>query len=574
MKQLVKILACVSLTLNSYLLTLNCQELPQGYFRNPLNSSIGLSATFAEFRAGHFHAGIDMRTGGAVDQPVYAAADGYVARVSISPWGGGKILYIKHPNGYTSVYMHLNGYAGAIGKAVLKEHYAQQSYSISKIFAPGELPVKKGQLVAYSGNTGGSGGPHLHFEIRRGGAADLHTHSTTINPLLFGLPYTDIIKPVIRGLRLYPEGGQPVDVPADGRVTVNGPFHLGIYATDAAEGSTAKNGVDRVEVYLDGTLFFCYTTELLPIDSSRMVNAIIDYPYFARTRQAYLLTRILPGAEGPWVPIHVGDGIFRLKPGSTHHIGIKVYDIKGNSAERTISVTTNQIIQNTQNTPNTPNTQKVKYDQPFDYQQSLFSLHLSPFTLYADDRLNISSSNQTVTITPTVNDIPPHLSYSLSIRGALPGVPVDKTVVVRVTRKPGSAKYSAYKTTHNSSPKLGEGDRPSGGGGVCHTAQVRDWGEFTLAADTTAPTIQPVNFSEGKPLKATTLKVKIGDNLAGVETYNCYLNGSWILAEYDGKTATLFIDARGKLRTGQNELRVKVTDGTGNTTQRIFALSR
>ena len=574
MKHILRLLVCVSLTLNSYLLTLNCQELPQGYFCNPLNSSIGLSATFAEFRAGHFHAGIDMRTGGAVDQPVYAAADGYVARVSISPWGGGKILYIKHPNGYTSVYMHLNGYAGAIGKAVLKEHYAQQSYSISKIFAPGELPVKQGQLVAYSGNTGGSGGPHLHFEIRRGGAADLHTHSTTINPLLFGLPYTDNTKPVIRGLRLYPEGGQPVDVPADGRVTVNGPFHLGIYATDAAEGSTAKNGVDRVEVYLDGTLFFCYTTELLPIDSSRMVNAIIDYPYFARTRQAYLLTRILPGAEGPWVPIHVGDGIFRLKPGSTHHIGIKVYDIKGNSAERTISVTTNQIIQNTQNTPNTPNTQKVKYDQPFDYQQSLFSLHLSPFTLYADDRLDISSSNQTVTITPTVNDIPPHLSYSLSIRGALPGVPVDKTVVVRVTRKPGSAKYSAYKTTHNSSPKLGEGDRPSGGGGVCHTAQVRDWGEFTLAADTTAPTIQPVNFSEGKPLKATTLKVKIGDNLAGVETYNCYLNGSWILAEYDGKTATLFIDARGKLRTGQNELRVKVTDGTGNTTQRIFSLSR
>ena len=142
MKQLVKILACVSLTLNSYLITLNCQELPQDYFRNPLNSSIGLSATFAEFRAGHFHAGIDMRTGGAVDQPVYAVADGYVARVSISPWGGGKILYIKHPNGYTSVYMHLNGYAGAIGKAVLKEHYAQQSYSISKIFAPGELPVQ------------------------------------------------------------------------------------------------------------------------------------------------------------------------------------------------------------------------------------------------------------------------------------------------------------------------------------------------------------------------------------------------------------------------------------------------
>ena len=133
------------------------QKLPQGYFRNPMDHDIGLSATFAEFRANHFHGGLDMRTGGATGKAVYAAADGYVAKVSISPWGGGKILYIKHPNGYTTVYMHLDGFAGEIGKAVLKEQYAKQSYSITKLFAPNELPVKKGQLVARSGNTGGSG---------------------------------------------------------------------------------------------------------------------------------------------------------------------------------------------------------------------------------------------------------------------------------------------------------------------------------------------------------------------------------------------------------------------------------
>ena len=575
MKHIVKILACTSLFLTFHLspFTTAAQPLPQGYFCNPLDagrdqrehpasSGIGLSATFAEFRAGHFHAGIDMRTGGAVDQPVYAAADGYVARVSISPWGGGKILYIKHPNGYTSVYMHLNGYAGAIGKAVLKEHYAQKSYSISKIFAPGELPVKKGQLVAYSGNTGGSGGPHLHFEIRRGGAADLHTHSTTINPLLFGIPYTDNIKPVIRGLRLYPTGGDPVDIGADNSATVSGPFYLGIYATDAAEGSTPKNGPDRIEVYLDGTLFFQYITETLPIDSSRMVNALIDYPYFARTRQAYLLTRALPGAEGPWVPIRMGDGIFRLKPGSTHHIGIKVYDIKGNSAERTLSVTTNQIIQSTpniQNIQNTPNTYPVCYDQPFNCQLSTANCQMRPFTLYADDRLQCSCVGLTVTIAPTVNDIPPHLAYSLSIRGSLPGIPADKTVVARVTRKPGSAKYSAYKTTHADG---------------LHTAQVRDWGEFTLVADTTAPFINPVNLKDGAPFKGNTIKIKIGDNLAGVETYHCYLNGEWILGEYDGKTATVFIDARGKMKSGTNILRVTVTDGTGNIADKAWNFTR
>lgn len=539
--------------------TLTAQDLPQGYFRNPLDMDIGLSATFAELRAGHFHAGIDMRTGGVENRPVYAAADGYVAKVSISPWGGGKILYIKHPNGYTTVYMHLNGYAGDIGKAVEREQYARQSYSIAKLFQPGELPVKKGQLVAYSGNTGGSGGPHLHFEVRRGGAEDLHTHATTINPLHFGLPYRDGIKPVIRGVRVYPEGGTPFEVGADNTFNIGGrPFYLGIYATDAAEGSTAKNGVDRIEVYLDGTLTFMYTTEELPLDSSRMDNALIDYALYTTARQAYLLTRALPGAEGPWIPVRMGDGIFRLRPGSTHQIGIKVYDVKDNCAERTLTVNVGQA-ENVERKVATGG-QAVRYDKPFDYRLSSFSFHIPPYTMYADDRLAISSTGtQTVNIAPTVNDIPPHLYYTLSIKGSLPGVPADKIVVAHVTRKPGSVKLSAYKTTHVDG---------------CHSAQVRDWGEFTLAADTTAPTIRPLNFKENTPLRTTTLKIKIGDNLAGVETYNCNLNGSWILAEYDGKTATLIINAASKLKAGRNTLTCEVTDGAGNSTRKQWTIIR
>ena len=550
MKRILPIIVLFTFHLSPF--TLLAQELPQGYFRNPMGHDIGLSATFAELRSGHFHAGLDMRTGGAIGQPVYAAADGYVAKVSISPWGGGKILYIKHPNGYTTVYMHLNDYAGSIGKAVLKEQYAQRSYSISKLFAPGELPVKQGQLVAHSGNTGGSGGPHLHFEIRRGGAADLHTHSTIYNPLHFGLPYKDNIKPTIRGVRLYPEGGEPYEVPADGNVSVDGPFHLGIYATDAAEGSTAKNGVDRMEVFLDGTLFYQYITESLPTDSNRMVNALVDYPHLARTRQAYLLTRGLPGAEGPWIPVRMGDGVFRLQPGSTHHIGIKVYDIKNNCAERTLTVT---VKEKSEKRKEESNGIAVKYDQPFNYQLSSFTFQLKPYTLYADDRLAVSGSGITVNITPTVNDIPPHLAYTLSIKGSLPGVPIERTVIVRIN----GTKVNAYPTKHAD--------------GI-HTASVRDWGQFTLAADTTAPVVRPVNFSEGKPLKSTPFKVKIGDDLAGVETYNCYLNGSWILAEFDGKTATLVIDASGKLRAGKNEFSCEVTDGTGNRTKKTWVLTK
>ena len=559
MKHRTILLVCASIIFNFQFSTLNSQELPQGYFRNPLGIDIGLSATFAEFRSNHFHSGLDIRTGGAIGQPVYAAADGYVAKVSISPWGGGKILYIKHPNGYTTVYMHLNDYAGAIGRAVLKEQYAQRSYSISKLFAPDELPVKKGQLVAHSGNTGGSGGPHLHFEVRSGGLEDLHTHSTTINPLLFGLPYKDSIKPTIRGLRIYPVGGNPIDIGKENTVTVPAEFYLGIYATDAAEGSTAKNGIDRVEVFLDGTLFFRYTTESIPVDSSRMVNALIDFRHYANTRQAYLLTRTLPGAEGPWVPTRQDDGIFRLKAGSLHHIGVKVYDIMNNCTERVVTV---KVQAESEKRNVESGGVAVKYDQPFSFSHPNFTLQFSPFTLYADDFLEVRNkeavpySAPLVTLQPTLNDIPPHLAYSLALKPKAPlAAATDKVVVVRVDGN----KMSAYGTTYADG---------------WYTTQVRDFGQFTLAIDTVAPTVLPVNFSESKAFKGTLLKVKIGDNLAGMESYHCYLNGEWILGEYDGKTATLFINAAGKLRSGKNDLRVEVTDGSGNLTRRTFSITR
>ena len=559
MKYLLKILVCACLALHFPLSTLHTQELPQGYFGSPLKGDLGLSATFAESRIGHFHSGLDIRTGGAVGLPVLAVADGYVSRVSVSPWGGGKILYIKHPNGYTSVYMHLSDYVGPIGRWVKEQQYKAQSYSIVEDVPEGLLPVRKGQMVALSGNTGGSAGPHLHFELRETGTG------RTINPLLFGIPYRDSMKPAIRGLRIYPMVGNSIgrsyDVGKENTATVDGPFCLGIYATDAAEGSTPKNGPERIEVYLDDELFFMYTIESFVLENSRVINALVDYPAFEAQRQGYILTRALPGAEGDWIPVRQGDGIFRLAPRSRHKIQVRAYDIQDNVDERTITVNISTSASTTQEHSATDG-KAVRYSEVASLKHPAFSAELPPYCLYADDRLATTCRmdagylSPVCSIEPVINKIPPHIHYKISIKGAVPqDIDPAKVTVVRINGK----RVNAYKTTCE---------------GGYYSASVRDFGTFALLADTTAPTVRAVNFSEDKRLKSKTLRIKIGDNLAGVDTYNCYLNGKWVLAEYDGKSATLFIDTTGKLQGGKNDLRVEVVDGCGNLTRRTFTIIR
>ena len=559
MKQRLILLVCTSIFFNSQFSILNSQELPRGYFGSPLKGELGLSATFAESRIGHFHAGIDIRTGGAVGLPVLAVADGYVSRVSVSPWGGGKILYIKHPNGYTSVYMHLSDYAGPIGRWVKEQQYKAQSYSIVEDVPEGLLPVRKGQTVAFSGNSGGSAGPHLHFELRETGT------DRTINPLRFSLPHSDSMKPVIRGLRIYPMAGNSIgrgyDIGKENTATVDGPFCLGVYATDAAEGSTPKNGPERIEVYLDDEIFFMYTMESFNLENSRVINALVDYPAFAEQRHGYILTRALPGAEGEWVPVRQSDGIFRFAPNSSHKIQVRVYDFNDNIDERTITVNTSATA-STARTQNATDGKAVRYSEAASIRHPAFSAELPPYCLYADDRLTASCRmdagylSPICSIEPAINKIPPHIHYKISIKGAVPqDIDPAKVTVVRINGK----RVNAYKTTCE---------------GGYYSASVRDFGTFALLADTTAPTVRAVNFSEDKRLKSKTLRIKIGDNLAGVDTYNCYLNGKWVLAEYDGKSATLFIDTTGKLQGGKNDLRVEVVDGCGNLTRRTFTIIR
>ncbi|MCT4624138.1 MAG: M23 family metallopeptidase, partial [Schleiferiaceae bacterium] len=175
----------------------SAQPYPQNYFRSPLDIPLALSGTFAELRSNHFHSGIDIKTQGVEGKNVYAVAEGYVSRIKISPWGYGHAIYIAHPNGYTSVYGHLKDLVGPLGEYLEERQYARRSFSLDVYLEANELPVKKGQVVALSGNSGGSGGPHLHFELRK------TSNQQPINPLLFGFDVKDNRKPTLLGAYVY-----------------------------------------------------------------------------------------------------------------------------------------------------------------------------------------------------------------------------------------------------------------------------------------------------------------------------------------------------------------------------------
>ena len=170
---------------------------PQNYFMSPLDITLVLSGSFAELRSNHFHSGLDIKTKGKVGFKTYASAEGYVSRIKISRYGYGKALYITHPNGYTTVYAHLQKFAPKIEAYVKKQQYKKETFELELFPKAEELKISSKEVIAYTGNTGGSGGPHLHFEI-------IDQQERPINPMLFGFDIKDTTKPVVHELYGYP----------------------------------------------------------------------------------------------------------------------------------------------------------------------------------------------------------------------------------------------------------------------------------------------------------------------------------------------------------------------------------
>lgn len=539
---------------------------PTDLFSSPLHRPLGFSGVFSEIRRNHFHAGLDLRVGGVVGEAVYAAADGWVYRIHVMEGGGGKILAIAHPEGYITYYMHLNGYAGEIGRLVESMQRRAESYVIDTILPAGAMPVRRGQHVAYVGNTGGSAGPHLHFEIRDAEGV------WTFNPLRFGLDYEDAIKPTIRGLRLYPAsdgstvGGQrqPMELTSD-TVTVGGPVYLGVYATDASSGSTLRNGIYSLKVQIDGQLFFTYRLDSLRSGEGNLVNALIDYDYFCENREGYLLTRRLQGIRDNTTTWSASDdGLMRFAPGTSHRVTVTAYDCKQNSASRTFTI---RAVAPARPLPQTASDSRgytryaARYNQPFHLQRDGFQVDMAEGSLFDDDTLRYALEASSKYLTPCYHlhtthlPLPPRRSYRVAIRrDQCRHIEPGKMLMVLRNEKDVLIPYLLRDSAD------------------WFVTTVYGFGYFALTSDTREPTLKPVNFREGGTVYETLLKAKIGDNLSGVSQYKCYVNGRWVLSAYDRKVSTLLIHADEALTVGDNTLRICLTDACGNTTDVTYQI--
>jgi hypothetical protein len=535
-------------------------QYPKDYFRPPLDIPLQLSGNFGELRPNHIHSGFDFKTQKKEGFNVYAAADGYVSRIKISETGYGKAVYIAHPNGFTSVYGHLQAGFGEIEKFIKKEQYNAKSYQIDIALNPNDLPVKKGDIIAISGNTGGSDGPHLHFEIR-----DTQSEKI-INPFYFGFDsiIPDSKRPNINGLWVYPldensvvnQSKRPISVnlslQEDGsylaeKVSATGKIGFGITATDFDDISWNANGQFRVQAFLNGKAGFGYQFDTFSFDETRYVNALIDYERYKKLGQRvqrlfmknpYPLSIIKPGTD---------NGIITVSNNITQSYRIEVADFSENTTKIFVPI---QYSDSPAKVAEAPVTSKyfVRTNKENIFSLENVTVSFPANTFYDDFYMNFKVDKGTLKLHEDI--VPAHSNFSVTFEDSI--TPQKGREIMFIGLADGK-KIHYYDTKRYKNS---------------FTIYTKYFGEYRLFKDGVPPKIKIDKNIGGKWISdLNELRFTISDNLSGIKSYDGYLNGKWILLEYEPKTKKLahrFSD--GIVAEGKNDLKVVVTDNVGNST--------
>lgn len=543
---------------------------PKGYFRNPLNIPISLSGNFGELRSNHYHMGLDLRTNRVENLPVHAAAEGYIARVKIEPNGFGRAIYINHPNGYTTLYAHLNAFFPALDKYIKQKQYELESWNVLLELNPGQFPVKKGDFIAYSGNTGGSQAPHLHFEIRR--TAD----EVNLNPMLFGFPLADNTSPNIlrlavydRTRSVYEQAPRLLPVKKSGKIFITSPsvvtvssprISFAIGAFDTHTGSTNANGIYEAVLYHREEPVIGFRMDDISYNDTRYLNAHIDYrtrslggPYLQHLSE-------LPGYITDIYSKVRGDGALDISDGEVHAIKIVVRDAYGNASNLETKV---QYKPGAAVAPQPAG--KMFYPLMLDgYEAANAEFFLGETSLYDSVHIRYAEAAAApvagiVSATHVIGaaHIPLHTPMLVRIKPSRALTPEEKGRVVML-RTTGSRKEVRKVEWNNE----------------WASASFRDFGNFQLLLDQEAPVIVPVGFKDGSDLsRASRIVFTVKDNNTNFKKVRAELNGKWLRFTNDkGRNFIYTFDE--KCPAGNHELTISAQDEAGNVTQQTFSFTR
>lgn len=530
---------------------------PQDYFNPPLEIPLILSGSFGELRSNHFHSGLDIKTQQREGLKVLACADGFVSRIKVAHFGYGKALYITHPNGYTTVYGHLQKFSPEIEAYIKKQQYEKESFEIELFPSAETLPVTKGSLVAYSGNTGGSGGPHLHFEIR-------DKEERPMNPMLFGIDIKDNSKPTVSAIYAYAldenasvnksnskQKLRLIPLKSGDYITESieafGNIGFGIETNDRQDLAANSNGVYNIQTFLNGNQNFEVDFSIFSFDESSCINQFIDYEHYTSNRRRIQKLFKKNNPLSILKPI-LNDGVLTIEDSTASVYKIRVSDFKNNASFVTINIKGNKTtISNPKVEKTTP--YYITANQSTNLRSGNVSVDFYPDTFYENFYMDFDVNNDILTLHKDI--VPTRKNFTISYDISNYKDPdKDKLFIARLV---GYKKYPLYSFTKRE-------------GNILSTS-TKTLGTYALATDTVNPTISPLNFKDGQWLSNFRfLKVKINDTVSGISNYRATVNGKWILMEYDYKTKTLTYDFNDDIVTDtKNDFKLIVTDNVGNS---------
>ena len=542
--------------------TIRSQEKhPQNYFSDPLNIEKILNGNFGETRSAHFHSGIDFKTQFKEGLNVYSSAEGYISRISIKHGGFGKALYVNHPNGYTTVYAHLKNFSDKIENYIKKLQYDRQTFQIEHYPKKNALQILKKEKIGNSGNTGSSFGPHLHYEIRK------TSNQKALNPQLFNFNIKDSRKPTLSSVFIYKidslyQQSNPIKIKVSKindstylseKVFAKGKIGFGVSGYDRQDLANNRNGIYKYQTYYNDRKYIEFKFDSFFFEESIKIKTLIDYKYYIKNNERIIKLFIDQGNDLSIYSQNIDEGYLDVKNKFSEFL-IKLSDLKNNNLYIKIPIEFGDF------------TSPVSFDYDEELNKSIDN--------QLEHNFNFENSKIKIPRNTFLKDVNLKLSSSQdSLKILNPYIPVFKNISVEFKNISDSkGNYLAFKDQNNNesfaTSTLNKND--------FFNLKTKSLGTYFIKKDTIPPKIRLQNFKDGDWItNKKNIKIKILDDETGIKNYNVWINGKWMLFEYEYKKNELVYNFDSYFENNvDNKIFIRIEDMVGNRTEKTFNFYR